>query len=130
MKSKILIYPKFSPIPQCNWANVQENVFLWLKKGNTEMIKKFCRKDDSRKSGYRFIRTEDLDETIIATQKIKGIDFEIVWFRRLHASNLSYYPLYFSEWFTTITLRHHDFIFEFKSDNDINNKIKAIKNSL
>lgn len=128
MKSgKILLVPNFKEPPQSTAADVQENIERWLHKGMVEMILIFCRRDPAYKTGYRFIRTEDLDETIITQQKIKGIDFEIKWFRRLHASNLSFYPLYFSEWFTKITLNYKDISFVFKSDNDLINKIKQIK---
>lgn len=126
-RTRILIRPDFKEIPKSDAANVQENIERWLHKGMVEMILIFCRKDPRYKTGYRFIRIEDLDETIITQQKIKGIDFEVIWFRRLHTINTRFYPLYFSEWFIDITLKHKDFSFVFKSDNDLMNKIKQIK---
>ena len=125
--SRLLIHPDFKPIPHSTLADVEENIVNWISKGYTHHLNEFCRPCDKCPNGYRFIRSEDLDETIITHQTIKGVDFEIKWFRRLHAKNLSFYPLWFSEWYTECTLTHNDVSFEFKSDNDLKKRIKEMK---
>ena len=124
--SKILKIPEFKPIPQTNAANVQENIYHWLKTNQHDKIEKFCIKDGNYESGYRFISTEDLDETVIIRQVIMGIECKISWFRRLNTSD-HFCPLYFTEWFTVITVKVGDCSFEFKSDNDLKKRIREFK---
>ena len=98
----IIKYPEFKNPPQSNLADVEENIKNWIERNQVEKIKTFLRPYAKSKYGYRFVTSDELEETIETTQKILGVEVNLIFTRRYHASNRSFCPLYYTEWNTSI----------------------------
>jgi hypothetical protein len=103
--------PEFKPVPKGSFANVDENIQLYRSnKTKHANIGECLVKDSTKPLGYRWIDAEELTETIRTEQwfkrKDKNICIEFIFIRRYHAKDISFTPLYFSEWYTTIICKY------------------------
>jgi hypothetical protein len=92
-------------------TNCDENITYILKK-KRKLINSLLIKSDTDYAfkGYRFIDSDDLTETIRTEQWFKGINknigIEFIFIRHYIARDLSFNPLLFSEWKTTVIAKH------------------------
>jgi hypothetical protein len=126
VQTKLLQVPEFSKLPGTDAADVEENIVNWLNKGMTSQIEKFLRPDTSRPNGYRFVRSEDFKEVKTVEQVISKVPVKITYIRRVHTTD-HLCPLYFRTRCIDIMVTIGNESFEFKSDNHLKLKIKALK---
>lgn len=125
--SKLLQVPEFSKLPQTNAADVEENIVNWIEKGNRHAIDTFLIPDTKRPNGYRFICDTDLTEIRTVDQTISKVPMSVKYTRKAHRTNVSFYPLWFSEWYVDAVVTIGNESFEFESDAQLKRKIKEHK---
>jgi hypothetical protein len=109
--SKLIHYPAFRPVPKSNMADVQENlerVFHSNSDKDKELLV-FCNSGPGSYMGYRFVRAEDLTQTIRTEQWFKRSKDNVClefYFTRFYHTTDHFCPLYFSEWYTTVIIKH------------------------
>lgn len=127
----ILIQPLFKEVPKSSLANVQENIDLWISKGDFKSLKELCVCEGNGK--YRFICAEDLTESILQKKQFvsysssnkRGIYVNVLWERGYKFYD-SFSPLYFKESYTTIYILYYNHCFVYKSDAQLRRFCKAI----
>jgi hypothetical protein len=126
-KSKLAPLPDFSPLPKYyGAANVEENIMRWIDKNDEESLNTFCRKDPTKKSGYRFVNSEDFKEIIDETRKIMGVNVQFTFIRKVHTTD-HFCPLYFSVWYHAVAYSIGDDTEEYISDAQLKRFIKLHK---
>ena len=123
--SKLIIFPQFSPLPQCtDTANVVENIRNWIERGKEETLTLYCRPDNSE-IGYRFARDEDFLETIEQEQTILRRKLKIIFTRHAHTTSPSWYPLHFTTRKITAEIHYNGAVHQYKNDNQLRLFLKA-----
>lgn len=127
--TKLFKIPEFSPLPSStDAANVTENIIFWIKEKKEGQLKAYCRVDLTEPLGYRFVKEEDFEETIIETQRVKGVDLKFTFTRLAERRNLCYYPLHFTQRRINILYSYEGIEEEYQSEAKLKRFIKQIKN--
>ena len=123
--SKLIKYPTFSALPQSEAANVPENITNWINRGKWNMISKFCR-PSGMDDGYRFVTTDELCEIKIEHQTLLGKECTLIFSRFVERRDISFYPLWFSEWYVRVDVIYDNQKHTFKNDNQLKKFLRSV----
>lgn len=128
-----LSQPVFKPVPQSHLADTIENIENFIKRGKKEQLETLCIPCNGPGShmGYRFVRSEDLTETIQTEEKFRKVGFKME--HTVHYMALSsFFPLHFVPYKVmsiVIIPDGRELIFESKAQlkRDLNDYINSLK---
>lgn len=103
--------------PRTEAADVEENIVLWVK-NNPNNLELFCRPDETRPNGYRFIRATDLTQTETREKLIKKKVVTFTFVRKYYTTD-HFCPLWFTNWHDCVTYEVNGVLRTYVSDAEL-----------